>query len=149
MLWSRYSCDSFFQSWCVLSMIMLLSFSAVYLFDDSKRRQSSPFEPAREFLCGSQIIINWFKLLSRFSYINKIFVNNILSNWGWDLYTCISKLKHVSCELHFVQEREGEGLSEKNNFPFFYKLEVSVWISFLKRVKRCKILESKIRIEIS
>ena len=59
---------------------LYVSFLAVYLFDDSKRRQFSPFEPAREFLCGFQIIINQCKLLARFSQINKMFVNNILSN---------------------------------------------------------------------
>ena len=38
--------------------VYYLSFSAVRLFDDNKRRQFSPFEPAREFLFGFQIIIN-------------------------------------------------------------------------------------------
>ena len=64
-----------------------------------------------------------------------MFVNNILSNWEWDLYIhpCtqdlsssptglyiyiyISKLKYVLCQLHFAQILAGEG--EKTLFSSF------------------------------
>ena len=41
LLWCRCRCDSFFQSSCVLSMIMFFSFSAVYLFDDLTAKEDS------------------------------------------------------------------------------------------------------------
>ena len=75
-----------------------------------------------------------------------MFVNNILSNWEWDIY--ISKLKYVLCQLHFAQILAGEG-EKKHYFPVFNKLDVNVWISSLERVKRWIILDSNILIEIS
>ena len=75
-----------------------------------------------------------------------MFVNNILSNWEWDI---ISKLKYVLCQLHFTQILAGEG-EKKQYFPVFNKLEVIVWIYSLERVDRWIILDSNIiLIEIS
>ena len=75
-----------------------------------------------------------------------MFVNNILSNWEWDIY--ISNLKYVLCQLHFVQILVGEG-EKKHYFPVFNKLEVNEWISSLERVKSWITLDSNILIEIS
>ena len=41
-----------------------------------------------------------------------MFVNNILSNWEWNLY--VSKLKYVLWQLYFAQILAGEGAGEKN-----------------------------------
>ena len=55
LLWCRYRCDSFFQSSCVLFMIMSLSFSAVYLFDDSKRSIVQSVWTCKSFCAASKL----------------------------------------------------------------------------------------------
>ena len=45
-----------------------------------------------------------------------MFVNNILSNWEWNLN--ISKLKYVLCQLYFAQILAGEG-EKKTLFSSF------------------------------
>ena len=74
-----------------------------------------------------------------------MFVNNILSNWEWDIYI---KIEICLMPITFCSDFSGGGW-KKHYFPVFSKLDVNVWISSLERVKRWIILDSNILTEIS
>ena len=73
-----------------------------------------------------------------------MFLNNILSNWEWDIYI---KIEYVLCQLHYAQILAREG--EKTLFSTF-QLTRGERMNFLFReVKSWIILDSNMLIEIS